>query len=117
MTKIVEEWIKALKSGEYHQVSGTLRGWGDKFVDDGYCCLGVLCNLIKGGMWSSLRPEYYFIYEGNGSNSYLPNSLRRQIGMTVRQQDHLVKMNDNGYSFEEIAERIGSMCFAPGRVD
>lgn len=50
------EWAKALRSGEYEQTSGTLVRFkaaydadGDYFEDtdevEGYCCLGVLCQL------------------------------------------------------------------------
>ena len=36
---IAMKWAKALRSGEYKQTEGQLRG------DNGFCCLGVLCNL------------------------------------------------------------------------
>lgn len=32
-------WLAALRSGEYSQVRGTLKN------RDGYCCLGVLCEI------------------------------------------------------------------------
>ena len=38
--KIALRWARALESGKYHQVQGALRS-----DDNGFCCLGVLCNL------------------------------------------------------------------------
>ena len=36
---IAEQWIEALRSGKYKQTDGQLRS------SEGFCCLGVLCNL------------------------------------------------------------------------
>lgn len=44
-----EEWVTALRSGEYRQGKGFLRN-----SDDEYCCLGVLCDLA-GMQWQSTR--------------------------------------------------------------
>lgn len=34
-------WVDALRSGKYQQAEGALR------ISDGYCCLGVLCEVLK----------------------------------------------------------------------
>lgn len=39
-TDIAQRWADALRSGDYAQGRGVLRG-----SDDTYCCLGVLCEL------------------------------------------------------------------------
>lgn len=39
--KYKEKWIDALESGEYKQIKGRLRS------SYGYCCLGVLCDVVK----------------------------------------------------------------------
>lgn len=36
---IKDRWITALRSEKYSQTKGNLRD------DEGYCCLGVLCDL------------------------------------------------------------------------
>lgn len=41
---IKNRWVKALKSGKYKQVKGTLKGVRPD-GEVGYCCLGVLCDL------------------------------------------------------------------------
>lgn len=38
--KVKELWVKALRSGDYKQGTGTLRDQNNNF-----CCLGVLCNI------------------------------------------------------------------------
>jgi hypothetical protein len=44
--EVKEQWLTALRSGEYTQAQEYLRT-----ADDGYCCLGVLCDLaVKGGV-------------------------------------------------------------------
>lgn len=52
---IKRRWLKALRSGKYKQGTGSLRD------GDGFCCLGVLCDVVKndkalklnweGGVW------------------------------------------------------------------
>jgi hypothetical protein len=39
-TVTVKEWVEALRSGEYNQITGRLRS-----QQDGFCCLGLLCDL------------------------------------------------------------------------
>jgi len=34
------KWIKALRSGKYKQIEGTMR------TKEGYCCLGVACSVV-----------------------------------------------------------------------
>ena len=59
--EVVKLWVAALRSGEYEQAQGQL--WSG----DGFCCLGVLCDLAArdgGPQWegdrfasSSAHPE------------------------------------------------------------
>jgi hypothetical protein len=42
----LDDWVKALRSGDYQQAVGHL------FDDDAYCCLGVACEVI-GLPWES----------------------------------------------------------------
>ena len=37
--EVKQQWVTALRSGEYAQGNGHLR------KDDEYCCLGVLCDI------------------------------------------------------------------------
>lgn len=42
--EIMQDWVKALRSGEYKQGRESLRS------QDRYCCLGVLCDLYAKGV-------------------------------------------------------------------
>jgi len=40
--KLIKEWVKALRSGEYTQGEKALRD-----TENNFCCLGVLCDITK----------------------------------------------------------------------
>ena len=44
-------WVEALRSGGYEQTHGALRLPINEGDEVGYCCLGVLCNLIDPDGW------------------------------------------------------------------
>lgn len=50
--ELKQRWVSALRSGKYHQGHGCLRD-----IDNNYCCLGVLADLIDPEAWS-YTPEY-----------------------------------------------------------
>ncbi len=58
--EIKQQWLQALRSGEYQQARGNLR------VDNTFCCLGVLCDLaIKQNVvpaWQKERETDYQWY-------------------------------------------------------
>jgi hypothetical protein len=81
-----ENWVKALRSGEYKQGKGRL----ELHNDDGstsYCCLGVL-NAIDESIYAS---DNFFL------------SL---VILDINTQMRLAIMNDGGATFNEIAEYI-----------
>ena len=45
MSNLKERWIEALESGKYTQGRGQLR------LQDSFCCLGVLCDLVNPNGW------------------------------------------------------------------
>ncbi len=45
--EIKKRWVEALRSGEYNQAIGSLRKTLDDGVTVGYCCLGVLCDVVR----------------------------------------------------------------------
>ena len=57
--QIKQLWVNALRSGEYKQATGRLR------KNDGYCCLGVLCDLH-----SKTTGEGHWEGEGEGDQAY-----------------------------------------------
>jgi len=99
-----EQWIKALRSGDYKQIKGTLKGEHPE-GGTGYCCLGVLtevmgCEVEKQGLIEGSLSEYSSegplgIYE----------HLRDVIGFDY--VDTLIDYNDEtGLDFKEIADYI-----------
>lgn len=54
--KIKEAWINALRSGKYKQTTGSLQN------EDGFCCLGVLCDLYsqQSGEWIKNKEKITF---------------------------------------------------------
>lgn len=119
MNKIViREWVDALRSGEYEQGTGQLSRDGE------YCCLGVLCELAhKKGLLDkdidSLGSGNVIYTDGDDRDEMMPPvSIRRWAGIddwTVEREDEdedwvetelAVLNDDNGYSFDEIADLI-----------
>ncbi len=56
--EVAEKWVKALRSSKYRQAVGTLREKNEApNGKDGFCCLGVLCDLaVQEG--AIPEPEY-----------------------------------------------------------
>ena len=79
--ELKEKWVAALRSGDYGQTTGCL-------VDGrGHCCLGVLCEVAGFGL-------------------HFWTELLSRGGPPARTQRELALMNDNGKSFEQIADWI-----------
>jgi hypothetical protein len=90
-TEIKAKWVAALRSGEYKQIKGNLK------TSSGYCCLGVLCEI----------DDIEFVesnVSGDGPNASVYTYLNMFVG--PKNSDTCIKMNDNGKSFNEIADWI-----------
>jgi len=91
--EIKEKWINALRSGEYEQIRGALRR------EEGFCCLGVLCDIINTDCWfgNTWRRE----------SGWLPSELMVDLELsTDADVAVLAGMNDTGKSFKQIASYI-----------
>lgn len=99
--ELKQKWVDALRSGEYKQEKGQLR-----YKNNGYCCLGVLYE-VSGGEWDDDHQgtDCYLIKE-IGVGGTLPGSIREKVGLNLEDQDKLIRMNDGGKSFSEIANWI-----------
>lgn len=101
------KWVAALRSGTFRQGTGFLaakRG-DEKF---GHCCLGVLCAItpkVKSAGEIS-RGVRAYRYGGSVSDAFLPKPFAEAVGLDQATQDRLANMNDNGLSFDEIADWI-----------
>lgn len=88
-----EKWIAALRSGEYKQDKGALQ------TNNGYCCLGVAAHLC-GYMEDKLMNNIGVLTRRTFAN--IPDGL---LYATAIQQE-LIEMNDEGKTFNEIADYI-----------
>ena len=121
--EIRDEWVAALRSGKYAQTRGKLR------KADGYCCLGVLCDIRSDVTWSDTDEDedvpQIAMYTGDDtwvpSSNELPGELASAIGLSDRlmwegpaelghllsTEEKLMRLNDYDHlSFEEIANWI-----------
>lgn len=111
--RVKKRWVAALRSGKYMQVSHQLRR------GDGFCCLGVLCDLHSKSK-SSTRSKWtpYNSYKGRSVD--LPAVVCKWAGIELKDKNdncvpitfsdeprYLTWLNDQQHcSFEEIAEAI-----------
>lgn len=109
--EIKREWVEALRSGKYKQGSGRLRDDTDR-----YCCLGVLCDIVKdrigGAHWSASVGCYDFSAPGSfDSASIIPLSVVKLTGVENEWGGHVIgrnltSINDEGVGFSQIADLI-----------
>lgn len=120
-SQVKEKWIDALRSGKYEQGSEKLRSV------QGYCCLGVLCDLYskeQGTEWEfrgldenthQTTDYWYFDEEGE----FLPKSVMEWSGLETNcpevnvntdtdegDYDLIANLNDSGYNFTELSNII-----------
>lgn len=73
--EVKDKWVAALKSGKYKHGCCRLNS------EDGYCCLGVLCEMFiaEGGALNVHRLPR--VTEYNGQTSYPPKEVREWAGI------------------------------------
>ncbi len=105
MQKTKEElrraWLEALRGPDYQQTQGGLR------TGLAFCCLGVLCDLYDHDQWEpdkAFDGYYYLNHAGT-----LPSDVSKAVGLDSHgylTESELIKMNDNGKTFPEIADYL-----------
>lgn len=96
--EIKAKWIAALRSGKYSQTKCTLRD------PAGFCCLGVLCDLMQPTGWHKNIHQNEWSHLGNYSN--LEPEIREDADLSIVATEWLTHMNDAGKTFAEIADYI-----------
>ena len=101
LNPIAQKWVEALRSGKYEQVTGALRS------GDGFCCLGVACELaIESGV-DIRRTDDYHAYTRVVPNRLLPPVVGEWLRLKGSEADwRLANKNDGGSTFAEIADLI-----------
>lgn len=98
-------WVEALRSGEYAQGVGYLCKANRDGSNARFCCLGVYADLFIEAEWEYdyNRTWVFRTKNGYGASSFL-------VGDTPPEMMHfanrLAAMNDDGHSFDEIADFI-----------
>lgn len=95
------EWVKALRSGNYKQTQGTLKG---ELINKGtgYCCLGVLADIMGYELEKEpLINEKFYADEGDWR---VYKIFKENISIPNYQK--LIALNEIGKSFDEIADFI-----------
>jgi hypothetical protein len=95
------KWLEALRSGEYKQGREALRT-----VDNAYCCLGVLCDIV-GVEWTFGARGAYGHYGDTQKVAHPDKRVYEACGLDDSHEGTLVEMNDDaGKTFAEIADWI-----------
>ena len=98
------KWIAALRSGDYRQATGSLR------LNDSFCCLGVACDISGLGTWID-HDTFRVSGRGDMALGCLPPAVAQWLGLhsatgEFNDAESLAHYNDDGASFEEIAQMI-----------
>lgn len=103
-TTVITQWINHLRSGTFAQIPKQLK------TDDGYCCLGVLCQTQGQGTFTR-DPMYStdFLFHdtyGGTSLATIDVTLWEELtGLPYDIQSLCIKMNDTyEMTFDEIAD-------------
>lgn len=108
--EVMEQWVSALRSGEYEQGFNVLRESTD--LRESFCCLGVLCDLHRqsagGGAWTCDGYQ-----SGKNWNAEVPTGEvvswagLREPNPAIAGRKMISDLNDGeGKSFSEIADLI-----------
>jgi len=103
--QIKQKWVDALRSGDYKQGQNYLR------TNNGFCCLGVLCDLYgkeHNVEWELVDAGIY--YEFQDKKAILPLSVIEWAGVEDDNPEicetPLSRLNDTRSTFNEIADLI-----------
>ena len=121
-SNLKQKWVRALRSGKYTQATGALR------TDDGFCCLGVLCDVYDSDKWiatgetinDEVFENWHYKTVNEFGNQYagevLPHDVMEFCDMGTASPEifiphgqnykTLASINDDGATFTEIADLI-----------
>lgn len=73
--EVRQEWTAALRSGEYPKAQGYLH------TEDGYCCLGVLCDIAVKHEVTTVNGINVYRYGPDLEMATLPEEVMRWAGL------------------------------------
>lgn len=112
--EIKARWTEALRSGKYQQAKGILCEIDPESEEPvGFCCLGVLVDVVHPEWWVTIRSgekilRGYLEPVGYGTPwiASMGDHMYTETGLNFYQAGKLMKLNDQGVSFNEIADII-----------
>lgn len=90
--EIKEQWVAALRSGDYAQGSESLCRQDYNSEEYHFCCLGVLCDISNPSRWHG--------------DDMPTRGFLESLGISWNTAETLAFMNDGGLPFSEIATYI-----------
>ncbi len=106
-TELKQKWLAALRSGDYKQTKSCLHN------KDGYCCLGVLCDISGIGHWDQNKEVHgeipYVASNGKRWFSIAPTEVKQAVAADSVDSAvwaGVIDMNDEGKTFAEIADYL-----------
>lgn len=101
-SELRKKWAEALRSDRYKQAQEALR------THEGYCCLGVLCDIYDPERWSDLEyikdPDDEYT---NTESDYPPPDVLEAAGIDKTVAQELAKLNDQEcLPFSRIADVV-----------
>lgn len=101
---LLQDWIKALRSGRYRKIEGRLRN-REKGCDDGNCVLGVALEILDVPVE---RDGTAFVGQQSGLPRGEPAEEIKEAlkGTKVISLNQLTGLNDSGATFEELADLL-----------
>jgi hypothetical protein len=97
---IKENWLAALRSGEYKKGKSYLRK-----KDNTYCCLGVLCDILDTG-WMIEDDSHNYIRTKDNCTVWLSNDIKKNCEISWDEEGVLIALNDNSETFAPVIEYI-----------
>lgn len=102
-----DRWTEALRSNKYKQAVEYLRKRDSETGEIlGYCCLGVLCDIVNPYGWFASIANARSHQLACDDKEELSIEALYAVGLSQAHQWKLIGMNDSGTSFEEIADWI-----------
>jgi len=119
----VKKWVKALRSGDYPKGIEFLCREDEISGDLKYCCLGVACDVLTESDWVKYPDSTAWSigkYEEFGmlsthdlagwqwveTTSFPSMATLKSMGLDAIYAQKLAELNDSGWSFKRIANKI-----------
>lgn len=100
---IKDKWVAALRSGDYKQG----REW--LVVDDKYCCLGVLCDVVKDNFDLTLDNDAFIDSEGERFPMVLPPVIANAYFNGDRVPGVMMGTHEDGTPYGEMISEVNDV--------